>query len=117
MLKGKFRDRTHLGCGYPLYLATPVSIAWFETGYFAKCPRCLADLPVDIDSEIPETPIEPETIIIEAEEVEPEVEPEAPEGEAEAPAAEEEAEPEPEAEPPEPEPEAEPESKIRRRKW
>lgn len=63
MLEGKFRDRTHLGCGYPLYLATPVSIAWSETGYFAKCPRCLADLPVDVvDPDTSPEPVKPDEI-------------------------------------------------------
>ena len=48
MLKGKFRDRTHLACGYSLWKVRP-NIEWFETGYFARCPRCLVYLPVDVD--------------------------------------------------------------------
>jgi len=49
MLEGKFRDRTHLGCGYSLWTVQPTNIVWLETGYFARCPRCLVYLPVDVD--------------------------------------------------------------------
>ena len=73
MLEGKFRDRAHLKCSFSLYLATPTNIAWFETGYFAKCPRCLDYLQVDVDPDSISQP-EPEPEIIEMP-TEPEVKP------------------------------------------
>ncbi|MBA7682466.1 hypothetical protein ES703_90816 [subsurface metagenome] len=68
MLEGKFKDKTHPRCGYPLWKADPVGIRILGTQYVAKCPRCLWDLPV-VDVVDPDAPPEPEPS--------PETEPEA----------------------------------------
>jgi hypothetical protein len=74
MLEGKFKDKTHLRCGYPLWKAKPTNIRILGTEYVAKCPRCFFDLPVIdvVDPDAPPEPV-PETLV----EV-PEVKAEAP---------------------------------------
>lgn len=86
MLEGKFKDKTHPRCGYPLWKVKPVNIILLGTEYVAKCPRCLFYLPVVdvVDPDAlpePEPSPEPEVIL--------EVLLEAPKVEAEAPIEEE----------------------------
>jgi len=76
MLEGKFRDRTHLACGYSLWTVQPTNIAWFEAGYFAKCPRCLVYLPVDVDPDsIPKPKPKPRSRKVSESEAEVPIEP------------------------------------------
>ncbi len=74
MLEGKFEEKVHPRCGYPLWKVQPVGIAIRGTEYMAKCPRCFFYLPV-IDVVDPDAPPEPEPIIevevVESEPVKP----------------------------------------------
>ena len=100
MLEGKFKDKTHPRCGYPLWKVQPTNIVWLGTQYVAKCPRCFFNLPV-IDVVDPDAPLEPE----------PSPEPEVAEPVAE-PVAEQVVKPRGRRRASKPEPEVEPEPAL-----